>query len=369
MSSTSKSDLQSFQDLAQRFAKKELEPKAIELDNYPYSDFNEGALKAAMEVGLLQVLMPEVHGGTGQGMAVFCEIISSLARTDASFASVVLVNSLAQSALVKWGSQALVEEYIQSALIAFPAYNLPTDLPRDLAAEKKGNGYSLKGKVEYLTLAPVADAMILPVLIKGNEQVAFFLVNASATGVSISEPVLSLGLRNCPVADLEFDSVEVSAENLLCADAETDYPALAASFRPVVAALAVGVLNGSYEAAKAYARERYQGGCMIVDYDQVRLMLVNMAVLAECGKSLVQSMAQAADEESPWPLSDAGLILLTEQASRATTDGVQVLGGYGYIEDYGQEKRMRDAKQIEGIFGAAPAKRLELMADILRQEE
>lgn len=369
MSSTDKSDLQSFQDMAQRFAKKELEAKAIELDSYPYADFNEDALKAAGEVGLLRVLVTGEHGGTGQGMEVFCEIISSLARADASFASVIMINSLAQSALVRWGSHALVEKYIQSALIAFPAYTLPTDLPRDLTAEEKGAGYSLKGKVEYLALAPIADAMILPAEMKGKEQIAFFLVDARAPGVTISEPVLSLGLRNCPVADVELDHVEVSAENLLCPDTETEYPVLAERFRPAIAALAVGVLSGSYETAKAYAKERYQGGRMIVDHDQVRLMLVNMAVIAESGKALVRSMAQAADERKPWPLSDAGLILLTEQASRATTDGVQVLGGYGYVEDYGQEKRMRDAKQIEAIFGAAPAKRLELMADILRQEE
>jgi len=79
-------------------------------------------------------------------------------------------------------------------------------------------------------------------------------------------------------------------------------------------------------------------------------------------------MALAVENGDPGSLSEAGLILITEQASRATTDGVQVLGGYGYMQDYRQEKRMRDAKQIEAIFGAAPAKRLELMAEILKQE-
>jgi alkylation response protein AidB-like acyl-CoA dehydrogenase len=97
-------------------------------------------------------------------------------------------------------------------------------------------------------------------------------------------------------------------------------------------------------------------------------MLVNLEVIAESGQALVRAMAAAVDAGNGFPLSSAGLILLSEQASRVTADGVQCLGGYGYMEEYGQEKRMRDAKQIEALFGAAPAKRLELMEEILRRE-
>ena len=373
MSSASLTDLQAFQELADRFAKKELLPKALELDDYPYSGFNDTALRVAEEVGLLRLLLPESLGGSGQGMAVFCRILESLSRTDASFAAVLLVHALAQSALIQWGTAPVIDRYLSHpshlGLLAFPAYLLPSDLPRTLAAERKGGGFILNGKVEYLGLAPIAEALILPAEVKGSGQVAFFVVDARAKGVSLTAPVLSLGLRNCPVADVELAGVEVGAENLLCANADEAYPALAARFRPAVAALSVGVVAGSYETAKNYAKDRYQAGKMIVEHDMVRLMLANLAVVMESGQSLVQSMALAVDEKRPWPLSDAGLILLSELASRATTDGVQILGGYGYMQDYGQEKRMRDAKQIEAIFGAAPMKRLDLIGDLLRQEE
>ncbi|HEY4715687.1 MAG TPA: acyl-CoA dehydrogenase family protein [bacterium] len=367
MSSNITSDIQSFRDLALRFAKKELEPRVIELDNYPFCDFNQNAIKAAMDAGLLQVMLPETHGGVGQRMDMLCEILLSLARSDASFASVVFVNSLAQSVLITCGSQPLVKTYFKSPLIAFPVYDLPTDLSRDLVAEKKNNGYSLKGKVEFLPLAPVADVVILPAQLKETEDIAFFLVDSKARGLSVSEPLLSLGLRSCPVADIQIDNVTVPAENLLCADAKSVYPALAEKFRSAAAAMAVGILTGSFETALTYAKERYQGGRMIVDYDQVRMMLSNMAVIMETGRTLVQSMAQNADNGQPWPLSDAGFILLTKQVSRATTDGVQILGGYGYMQDYGQEKRMRDAKQVESIFGAPPVKHLDLIEGIIRK--
>lgn len=369
MTGASKPDLQSFRDLAQRFAKKELEPKAIDLDNYPFKEFNEAALNAAREMGLLSVTLPEDYGGVGQGIAVLSEILLSLAQADGSFAAIVFTNALAQSALIKWGSDPVIKEFVDAGLIAFPSYDLPTDMQTELVAKKQGGGYLLDGKVEYVALAPVADALILPARVEGSKSTTLFIVAAKTDGLSVSEPVYGLGLRGCPVADVELKGVEVSSANLLSADAETDYPALAADFRPAAAAMSVGVVIGSYEGAKTYAKDRYQGGNMIIDYDMVRQMLVGMAVIAESGKALVASMAEAGDNGRAWPVSDAGLILLSEQASRATTDGVQCLGGYGYMENYGQEKRMRDAKQIEGIFGAAPAKRLELMADILRQEE
>lgn len=369
MSPASRTDLQAFQELAERFAKKELEPRAIDLDDYPYAAFNEPALKKAEELGLFKLMVPESLGGSGQGMAVFCQILYSLARADASFAAVLMVHTLAQSALLQWGNPAVIDKYLRLPLLAFPVYDLPTDLPRTVIAEKKGGGWILDGKLSYLALAPVAQALILPAEMKGTDKVGLWVVDARAKGLTIGAPVLSLGLRNCPAADVGVAGVETGAEQLLCADAGSAYPALAAGFRPAVAALSVGVVAGSFEAAKNYAKQRYQGGRMIVEHDQVRLLLANLAVVAETGKSLVFSMADAADEKRPWPISDAGLIFLSEAASRATSDGVQVLGGYGYMQDYGQEKRMRDAKQIESIFGAAPLKRLELIADILQQEE
>ncbi|MBI2890856.1 MAG: acyl-CoA dehydrogenase family protein [Nitrospirae bacterium] len=359
------SDLQSFRDLARRFATQELEPRALEMDEYPFRPLDRGVLKAAREAGLLDVMLPEDRGGAGPSVEAFCEILLTLAKSDAGFASVVLVSTLAQQGLIAWGAPGLVESRERSSLIAFPAYDLPSDLQRDLKARKQGDGFSLDGKVEYLALAPVADAMIVPATLNDPDRVGLFLVDSAERGISIGDPVLSLGLRSCPVADVGLESVKVPAERLLCRDAGRAFAELAERFRPAVAALAVGVLTASFEAAMSYAKQRYQGGCMIIEHDQVRMMLANMAVVAESGNALVRAMARAVDGGESWALPQAGLILLTEQVSRATTDGVQCLGGYGYMRDYGQEKRMRDAKQIESLFGAVPLKRLDLLTEIL----
>jgi len=363
------SELKPFAELAERFAKNELEPQALKLDDYPYAPFNEKALNTAKELGFLNIILPEKYGGLGQGIPALCEILATLSQVDASFSALLFTNSMAQSVLLKWGSEQVKEKYLAQNLLAFPIYDSPTDLQKETQAIKTEQGYILNGKVEYLALAPLAQAMIIPAQIKEREETGFFLVEAQAEGLKLSEPILSLGLRQCPVADLELNQVKIKPEQLLVSDAEGEYPALASQFYPAVVAMALGVLIGSYQTAKEYAKERYQGGKMIIDYDQVRMMLVNMAVNIECGKALLKEMISSLEKTPPEILSQAGVILLTEQTSRATTDGVQILGGYGYMQDYGQEKRMRDAKQIQGIFGSAPAKRLHLMTEILAQEE
>lgn len=360
------SDLQLFRSTAERFARKELEPRAIALDNYPFTEFNKAALDAAHEAGLLRVTLPEARGGAGQSVSVLCEILMSLARADASFAAVIFLHEIAIRVLNKSGKQEAIDKYAGLRLIAFPAYHSPFDLPRGVAAQKTSGGYQLGGKVEFLPLAPVADALIIPALLEAKGTIGFFIVAADAKGVSVSDPVISLGLRNCPIADVTLNGVETPESNLLCLDAEAFYLPLVRELIAGTAAMFAGVARGSYETARDYARQRYQGGRMIIDYDMVRMMLAGLAVSAEASRSLVRSIAAEVDAGRPFPAAEAGALLIAEQVSRATADGVQCLGGYGYMEEYGQEKRMRDAQQLQLLFGAEPARRLELLAELIK---
>ncbi len=364
-----KEDLKGFYDLAERFAKKELEPKALALDHYPYSEFNRQALAAAAEVELFQLTLPESLGGSGQGMTALSLVLSRLAQADASFAAVVFVQTLAQAAIVKWASKETAEKYLKKAgalprMIGFPLYAPVSDIPLEVKAEKNNGGYLLKGKFSYLALAPVADFLIIPAEVPGSGKASFFIVEKKSAGLKMSEPVLSLGLRNCPVADLELLGVKAGPENLLGQEGQAgdEYDKFCAAFGGPLASLSLGVLIGSYHAAVSFAKDRYQGGKQIIDHDQVRMMLANMAVLIEVSGAACMSASRAVDEGKDPAASFASGIFVTDAVTRATTDGVQCLGGYGYIHDYGQEKRMRDAKQIQALFGPAPLKRLEFLS-------
>jgi len=366
-------ELKSFWELGERFAKKELAPKALELDRYPHSQFNASALKAAAEIGLFNLTLPEFLGGSGQGVTALSVILSSLASADASFGAVVFIQIFAQSAIVKWAKKEIAEKYLKTKaprLCAFPIYAPPTDLPLEVKALKESSGYLLTGEISSLALAPVAEIMIIPAEVQGSGEASFFIVEKNSSGVKVSEPVLGLGLHNCPVADVELKGVKVPLENLLGGEGQAgdSYPEFYALFGGALASLSLGVLIGSFRTAKSFAEERYQGGKQIIDHDQVRMMLANMALLIETGETICLNASQAVDQGKGLTQAFAGGIFLADVVTRATTDGVQCLGGYGYMHDYGQEKRMRDAKQIQAMFGPSPLKRLELLETILRRE-
>ena len=365
-------DLKPFLELAERFAKKELEPKALSLDRYPYAEFNTAALQAAQETGILQLAVPEALGGAGQGMTALSVVLARLAEADASFAAVVFIQALAQAAVLKWAGKENAERYLKqgAGLFGFPVYAPPADLPLDVKAEKDSGGYLLNGKFYSLALAPVAQRIILPAEVKGSGKASLFVFEKDTPGILVGNPVLSLGLHNCPVSDIELQGVEAGPENLLGREGQAvgEYPGLCCRFGGPYAALAYGVLAGSFKAAEAFAKDRYQGGKQIIDHDQVRMMLANMAVLIEVSGASCMVASRSADSGQAGSADFGAGIFVTDAVTRAATDGVQCLGGYGYMHDYGQEKRMRDAKQLQAMFGPSPLKRLEFLRTRLSEE-
>ena len=127
--------------------------------------------------------------------------------------------------------------------------------------------------------------------------------------------------------------------------------------------LRLGVLRGGYDLALSYGLERRQGGKRIVEHDMVRQMLSGMVAWIDLGSA---ALARGCDlVERGHSASRTELLsiqeLVTAAVSRSTGDGVQALGGNGYMHDYGQEKRMRDAKQLQAVFGASATRRLRII--------
>lgn len=365
-------ELTAIAETADRFARRDLAPRALDLDHYPFSPFNQPSIDAGHAAGLFGVNLPEDLGGAGLGMAALCETLFSLARHDASFAAVVLADSLARSLLLALGRND--DARLSNQLIGFPIYDLPHEPQAGVIARREPDAFVLSGTVESVALAPVAAALILPALLDGRP--ALFLAAPDAAGLKLAEPLVSLGLRGCPAADVGLIGARLPGDGLLTKDAVGTLTAVCAPYRAAATAIAAGISEGSFQAARAYAAERYQGGRMIIEYDMVRQMLAGLAVASRTGQAIFRQLARMAEPGPPSNsepakiaavpgFSESGFLLAADQAAQAATDGVQCLGGYGYMEDYGQEKRMRDAKQCQGIFGPAPLRRLKLLDDIL----
>jgi alkylation response protein AidB-like acyl-CoA dehydrogenase len=132
-------------------------------------------------------------------------------------------------------------------------------------------------------------------------------------------------------------------------------------------AMSAGIMKGSFSEAFEYTKGRQQGGREIINWSEVRMILATMALAVTNAEMLISRTCQAIDSsEKGWQAcSRAAAITIQESATQVTTDGIQLLGGVGYMKDFGQEKRFRDAKHIQALLGIAPMKKLKFIEKMI----
>ena len=359
-------ETKSFEDLALNFAGKELAHRREASDRYPFSSFDNTVLAKIQELGFLGITLPEDLGGIGQGISTLCVVLESICRTDASLGAIIFTNALAQEIIIQSGSVDMLSKPVsQGALIAFSAYSDPQEHNNLPSGVKGKKGYTLSGSAGYLALAPIAAHALIPAKISGQEGYSFFLVKLSDPKVKISDPVFSLGAHSCPVADLTLKDVD--AELVGHEGKGADYFREAANIMYVAAAaISLGIMRGSFDYALTYSNEREQGGWPIVNWSMIKTMLADMAIQMKIGDMAVSGACSAIEKKiAGWDLYTKTTALhIQDVACQVTSDGIQILGGYGYMKDYGQEKRFRDAQQIKTLLGMAPLRKVELLDQI-----
>jgi len=315
MSNFNSDDLKPFADLAQSFAARELAGKVAEHDRYPFGGFYGDVLKKIHEVGFLNAALPVELGGAGFGI---------------------------------------------SALYANPA---DTDvLPM---AQSNGDDYTLTGRIELLVLGNLARQAIVGARTGPGPDYSFFLVDIDGKGVEKSEPVFTLGLHACPAVDVTFQGARaqlIGEENAGPVYFEQVLPRMNAA----AVAISSGILRGTYSEALAYAQRREQGGRPIVQWSEVAMMLADLSTKADVAAMCVCQSCQELEQKQSGYESRicAAALHISELACEATVDGIQILGGYGYMKDYGQEKRYRDARMVQALLGSVPMKKLAMIRRI-----
>ena len=188
-------------------------------------------------------------------------------------------------------------------------------------------------------------------------------------GFSVTRVEHKMGIRGSPTAELAFDRVRVPGGNRIGAEGEGFDIAMRTldRSRPGIAAQAVGIAQGALEVATAYAKERKQFGQRIGDFQQVGAMLADMDAQTEAARQLLYKACTEIDAGAP----DAGRwsamckLVAGDTAMRVTTDAVQVMGGYGYIDEFPVERMMRDAKITQLYEGTQQIQRLVLARALL----
>jgi alkylation response protein AidB-like acyl-CoA dehydrogenase len=252
-------------------------------------------------------------------------------------------------------------------LIAFPAFDNPSETQPTLEVVKNEDTYLVSGFVPYVVLGGLAGQALLPARLNGRKGCTFFLIDLADAKLTKSESVFSLGLHACPAIELTLIGAKgtcVGQEG----EGERYFTQASSRMHAAAAAMECGIMKGSFQEALAYSQERFQGGREIINWSSLRMMLGEMAVQMKISEMVVSEAALKVEkQDQQWEIyARAAALHLGELACELTTNGIQILGGNGYMKDYGQEKRFRDAKQVQSLLGMVPMRKLSLVGALIK---
>ena len=366
-------ELKIFDKTTREFAKKELAPRREENDRYPFGPFFQEVLEKAFDLGFFHVTLPEDTGGIGHGLEALCILLDNICREDSSLGGIIFTVTLAQDILLAAGEKEFLgrmtenQNSVRDCLIACPTLCNPAEVDLSALAERSGDQYSISGSIEYLVLGNLAKTALVPALTDDRKGYSFFLVDPTDSSLAMSDPVFSHGLHACPAVDITLDKTPATLAGSFGQGHEY-FEKAAARMQLAAAAMSCGIMKGSFDEAVSYCAERDQGGRKIKDWSEMQMLLSDMAVKVTVAEMLVSRACQAvANQDQGWETCiTAASLQIQSAATTLVTDGIQALGGVGYMKDFGQEKRFRDAGQIQAFLGLEPMKRIRFIKNMNR---
>ena len=363
-----------------QFAQEKVAPRARALDaeqGFPRASWEEAAA-----LGLLGTTVPAEDGGAGLGLTELCLIGEELAAVCVATAATILHQAdMVVGRIARHGDAAQKQRWLPGLIdgslvgcLAMTEVEAGSDVMsmRTRAERLDGGGWRLNGTKTFITNGPVADLALVYARVPaaGERALALFAVPTDAPGFSRGKKFSKMGWRGSPTGELLLDDCEVGAEALLGAadggrailldglDAE----------RVLMAAESVGLAQGALEVALAYAGERRQFGKPIGEFQLIGAKLADMFAETEAARALTRQLAariDAGESGGLRALASACKLLGGDLAMRVSTEAVQVLGGYGYIDEFPVERYMRDAKLMQIGGGTAEIQRYVIARELL----
>jgi len=331
--------------------------------------------------GLMGIQVPEAYGGAGLSAMDYCICIEELARVDPSVAlSVAAHNGLCVSHLAAFGSEAQKQSFLvplargeKLGAWGLTEASAGSDAAAMLTvATRSGTDWVLNGSKQFITHGRIGHtivAMAVTDRAKGRHGISAFVIARGTPGFVAGKKEDKLGMRASDTSEVIFTDCRVPAEAVVGVEGEGFVNTLQVldAGRIGIAALAVGLAQGAYEAAAAYARQRRQFGQPIAHYQAIRWKLADMWTEIEAARLLTYRAAWLRDARVDRISAESSYAKLysSEIAVRAAEECVQIHGGYGFVKDYPAEKFFRDVKLCTIGEGTSEIQRLVIARQLL----
>ena len=370
-----------FRDGIRRMVERHVAPIAAEIDET--DRFPTELLPIYGDMGLMQLWVPEKYGGPEGNLTLMCIAREEISRHSPACGSIAGLNTMFIMPLIHFGTEAQRQRFLpkiaEGGVVTAIAISEPqagSDVSAmQTRAVRDGDSYVINGRKQWCSYGVDAEYIVLMARTsceRGGAGIsAFVLEPKKMKGVTFGRHERKMGWRGAPNTPIFLDNVRVPIENLVGEEGKGFRASLRALDlnRPTIGAQCVGLAQGALDASVAYAKERKQFKQPIADFQGVQFMLADMAMGIEASRALVYECARAGDA-GDWDrlnvLASMAKCVASDMAMKATTDAVQIFGGYGYTRDYPVERMMRDAKLAQIFEGTNQIQRVVVARHLLQ---
>jgi len=357
-------DLDELKTQIRRLAEEKLQPLAADTDRNGI--FPKAVPELFRSLDMYQLLVPRGLGGLEAPIKYMLTAIEEISVKCAGLAALLSVPFAGIFPILQYMSsdrlQSLNTAYFTGDRLlgyalsgADSAFGETKERP---AYIKKGNCYTISGVIRHVLFGNSADAVAV-VAYENPENTEsdsmLFLIESGTSGIAYGDQIETMGLRALPVAPLYLDKCTIPDSKIIGEAGQTREIIESAESlaRLFVAAQSIGIIRSAFYHARSYSMQREQFGQKIGKFQSIEFMLVNMQILLNTGKAIIDRSADAFDnnDEHFAALCAQAKLYCSDGAMTAATDSVQIHGGYGFMRDFPVEKLMRDAKMAQIMHG------------------